>query len=360
MIYNIKNNNREELVMSDPILSVIVPIYNKEEYLLESLNSLINQTFTNSEIICVNDGSTDSSLSILKEIQKSCDRIKIISQSNKGASAARNEGIRNAKGKYIIMMDADDTIEKTMHETMILKAEQFNADMIICNFVVHSNAKKITHKLDYPYDVLIEREYIEREVIPNSICALNLEKTIYVHCTVLFKTEIFFKNEIKYDESHSKEEDKPVIMNYMKYAQRMIFIEEAFYHYIHRKGSLVTTYSDRFNNILDNIYQYKKWFSDIYDFDSENWHNYYIVKFEECIQYVLAHRKDVDNVKKAVMEIIEHPESIKTFFAIRNGYDLIKRMYEKNDYKAIYRYYMRKFLKFRTKLFIKNIIGIVK
>ena len=88
--------------MNKPLLSVVVPVYNKENYLRESLYSLINQTFKDTEIICINDGSSDNSLDVLYEIQAQCERIKIITQENKGASAARNEGIRSANGKYLM------------------------------------------------------------------------------------------------------------------------------------------------------------------------------------------------------------------------------------------------------------------
>lgn len=101
-----------ESKMSNPMLSVIMPVYNKEKWIENTLHSVINQTFFDSEIIIIDDGSTDSSL----EIVEKCDRIKVLKQKNKGASAARNVGIDTARGKYIIMLDADDTIEPNMHE----------------------------------------------------------------------------------------------------------------------------------------------------------------------------------------------------------------------------------------------------
>lgn len=92
-------------------ISVVVPVYNVETYLEECLNSIINQTFSDIEIICINDGSTDSSLDILNDYSKKDDRIKIINQENKGLGATRNKGIDLAKGKYIFFIDSDDYIE---------------------------------------------------------------------------------------------------------------------------------------------------------------------------------------------------------------------------------------------------------
>ena len=97
-------------------ISVIIPVYNVENYLEESLDSIINQTFTDLEIICVNDGSTDNSPSILNNYANKDSRINIINQENKGLSAARNSGLDVATGDYIYFFDSDDILELTALE----------------------------------------------------------------------------------------------------------------------------------------------------------------------------------------------------------------------------------------------------
>ena len=116
-------------------LSVIVPVYNTEKYLRECLDSIINQTFRDIEIICVNDGSTDKSLEILKEYALKDNRIKVITQGNKGQSVARNIGLNNASGKYITFIDSDDYLD-------------FNTYKIVLSFVLapKSLAMKIQNK----------------------------------------------------------------------------------------------------------------------------------------------------------------------------------------------------------------------
>lgn len=128
-----------------PMLSIIIPVYNKEKYLTETLNSVLAQTYTNSEVLLINDGSSDNSLRICKEFHGKCERIRIINQENSGASAARNQGIEAAKGKYVIMLDADDTIEPTMHEVMIAKAEEHCADIVVCGYNFVGNNHKEIH-----------------------------------------------------------------------------------------------------------------------------------------------------------------------------------------------------------------------
>ena len=116
-----------------PKISVIVPVYNVEKYLQECLGSILNQTFHDFEVICVDDGSTDESLAILQEYNKKDDRFVIIRQRHSGAGAARNNRIKLAKGKYIQFLDADDYFEPTLLEEMYNHAEKYGADMTACS-----------------------------------------------------------------------------------------------------------------------------------------------------------------------------------------------------------------------------------
>ncbi len=113
-----------------PKVSVILPVYNVEEYLQQALDSIINQTLEDIEIICVNDGSKDNSLSILEEYASKDNRIKIINQENQGQGASRNNAIKISSGKYIAFVDPDDWIELDMFEKLYNKAEKYNTDLI--------------------------------------------------------------------------------------------------------------------------------------------------------------------------------------------------------------------------------------
>ena len=110
------------------LISIIVPVYNVEKYLAECLDSLINQTYQYIEIICVNDGSVDNSKSILEEYASKDYRIKIINQNNQGLSAARNPGMREASGKYIMFVDSDDWIDLCTCKEAVISAEKNHAD----------------------------------------------------------------------------------------------------------------------------------------------------------------------------------------------------------------------------------------
>ena len=114
-------------------ISIIMPVYNIEKYLKECLDSILNQTFKDYEVICVDDGSKDNSLNILNEYAKKDSRFKIISQENAGAGAARNNGLKLAQGEYVQFLDADDYFEPTMLEEMYNKAQEFGADLVVCS-----------------------------------------------------------------------------------------------------------------------------------------------------------------------------------------------------------------------------------
>lgn len=117
-----------------PLISIIVPIYNAEKYLSECLESLLNQTYSNLEIICINDGSTDNSLKIINSYAQKDSRIKVYSQSNQGVSKTRNFGIENANGEYIMFMDSDDTCSLNTIETSLELARANDSDLVI-NFL---------------------------------------------------------------------------------------------------------------------------------------------------------------------------------------------------------------------------------
>lgn len=112
-------------------VSVIIPVYNAEKYLEKCVGSVMAQTLRDIEIICVDDGSPDGSLAILKKLQEKDDRIRILSQPNGGAGAARNNGLRHAQGKYLSFLDADDFFEPNMLEEAVAAAEEYSADFVV-------------------------------------------------------------------------------------------------------------------------------------------------------------------------------------------------------------------------------------
>ncbi len=145
---NIKKYNK-----THPKISIIMPIFNSENFIEECLSSLINQIFKNFELICVNDGSTDNTLKILKKFEEKDERIHIITQENLGAGNARNVGMKASKGEYIIFLDSDDIFNETMLEELYAQIKGNNLEIVICNsqnFYIFNN-KTIFYKKNYSF-----------------------------------------------------------------------------------------------------------------------------------------------------------------------------------------------------------------
>ena len=167
---NIKKYNK-----THPKISVIIPIYNSENFIKECLNSLINQSFKNFEIIGINDGSTDNSLKILKEFEEKDERIYLKTQNNLGAGIARNVGMKMAKGEYLIFLDSDDIFNETMLEELYAKIKGNNLEIVICNSNSFDtlNNKKIFYGKRYSFSD-------EQMMILNkNFSSLNIEKDFF-------------------------------------------------------------------------------------------------------------------------------------------------------------------------------------
>jgi len=130
-------------ILDDQVnVSIIVPVYNVEKYLEKCLESIINQTLKNLEIICVNDGSTDNSLQILEDYAKKDQRIKIINKKNRGSGAAKNTGMKNASGEYIGFVDSDDWVDLAMFEKLYNRAKSQKSDMVMCPIYIYDNVNQ--------------------------------------------------------------------------------------------------------------------------------------------------------------------------------------------------------------------------
>ena len=170
--------------MSQPQISVIIPVYNVEQYLSKCLESIINQTLQDIEIICINDGSTDNSLQILEEYAQKDSRMIVINQENQGVGVARNKGLEIARGDYIWFVDSDDYVERNGLDYVYEKSKENNAD-IVC-FGVNNICKSTIisgHTNQYLSEINMGSKYLaaDKELFDY----LNLDND-YTH---LFRTD---------------------------------------------------------------------------------------------------------------------------------------------------------------------------
>lgn len=227
-------------------ISVIMPVYNVELYLNESMDSIINQTFKNIEIICIDDGSTDSSSDILKRYKEEDSRIKIFTQENKGQGNARNRGISLAKGKYTYFMDADDILELNALETTYSIAENDNLDMVLFKLINYDDQTKKVSPLKY-YDM---KEL--RNIVHDNIFTYEDVKDIIFKVAVSPPAKLFKTNLIKNIQFPEKVifEDNVFFMHAFLNAKRIRFYDEYLYYRRLRLNSTMTNYEHFSDSII--------------------------------------------------------------------------------------------------------------
>lgn len=208
-------------------VSVIIPIYNVEKYLRRCLNSIVNQTLSDIEIICINDGSTDNSLEILQEYAQKDERIVIINQQNEGVSRARNYGINIAKGEYIGFLDSDDYIDYNFYEKLYEAAKRTNAE-IACASIYWNRYKD--------YMLKIKKEKLCKKPSSKYIAAA-LPACCYVWNKIYKTSKIkehncYFEPDIYY-------EDMPWTFRTVYLLNKMITVPNICYYYEYNPVSIV-------------------------------------------------------------------------------------------------------------------------
>lgn len=253
--------------MKKPIISVIVPVYNVEDYLAKCLDSILNQTFSNIEIICVNDGSTDGSRKILEEYKKRDFRIKIVDKENGGLSSARNAGMKVAQGEFYSFIDSDDWIDKTMLEKLYENITTLNSDISIC--AVHQ-FDETNQKIDdsNPYYTL---EFFDK-TFDNRAFSYKDTKPFIMDVCVMAWNKLYRRSLIEECNAEFPDglifEDGPFFFTIFFKTDRVSIVRDFLYYYrINRKNSIIQKAGKKFLNVIDvSELMYSK-IKDLPDFD---------------------------------------------------------------------------------------------
>ena len=265
------------------MLSVIIPVYNVENYLNECLDSVTSQTLEDMEIICIDDGSTDNSPNILKEYQKKDSRIKIITKENGGQATARNLGIKEAQGEYIAFVDSDDFIEPTMFEKLYTKAKDNNLDIAMCKIATFDNQTEEIKDNVWYYMLGVFRDF-DKDIFNHKD---TKEFTCHIAVTPynkLYKTTLLKENNILFPEGLIFEDEKFFYDTYLR-AKRVSIVDEFLYYYrINRKGSTVDTIKD---NDFSDIVPISKLIRETFK-ETDNYEDYKILLSNRFIHLQLA------------------------------------------------------------------------
>lgn len=235
-------------------ISIIIPVYNVEKYIKRCLDSVINQTYKNIEVILINDGSLDNSGLICNEYAKKYNNIKVFHKENGGVSSARNLGIDKANGEYLAFVDPDDFIDKYMYEKLYNSIKKFNSEIAVSSFSYIINGiedkQDISNKeIVFSKEVVIEKYF--QNVYPFNYSFL---------CNKLFKKELF--NEVRLNVKILVQEDTEIMIKLYNKSKKISYIGEALYFYELRNESLTSNKISRGKITTEQafleIYKYTK------------------------------------------------------------------------------------------------------
>lgn len=238
--------------MKSRIISIIVPVYNGEKTIGNCLRSILSQNIQKMEVIVVNDGSEDDTLKNLEVMAKRDQRIKIIDQNNCGVSKARNRGIEEARGKYIMFVDADDELEQNSLCSLLRKMEKGNFDFLIANY------KKIFKFSNGKKREIIPKQrntiYRKNDEIWKNMTALLHSGIINSPCGRLYKRSIIIENDIRMDIDLSVGEDLQFNLEYLEYINTLEVDAEIIYKYNSFNSTLTNSYkNEMFEERLKSI-----------------------------------------------------------------------------------------------------------
>ena len=307
-------------------VSVIVPVYNVEAYLDRCLDSLVNQTLKDIEIIVVNDGSPDNSQDIIDKYVKKYENVFGYKKKNGGLSDARNYGLNKASGDYIAFVDSDDYVESTMFSKLYNKACEGNFDVVVSNF-------------DYVDDLGnllgVGSSNIDKDLYGDEIkkSMLNIYPTAWnkLYKRELFSNNIEFKKGVWF-------EDVEFMYRLFPYIKSIGVVFDNLYHYVQREGAITKTFDERLYHYIDN------WNGIIDFYKDRGLYDDYKMELEFCyVRYLYANfvkqatnYRDKDKYREAVNEVIKN---VKDKFPCYR-----KNKYFYKSFKGLYLVMFNKFI----------------
>ena len=209
-------------------VSVIVPVYNSEKYLEKCLNSILNQSLKEMEVIVIDDGSTDNSVEIIKSFASRDNRIKTIFQGNFGPSVARNNGIKKSNGEYITFVDSDDWVNESAYLSLYEKAIESNADVLLMQLYCWFSNKEKDYilKFDLEPHTILSKEEIKEKILPDFLYSGKYGSPIK-----FYKKELFIKNDLSFPEDRTIGEDWLFNMDVFTYSDSVYYYDTPFYYY---------------------------------------------------------------------------------------------------------------------------------
>lgn len=311
-------------------ITIIVPIYNQAKYLKKCLDSLIIQEPKNIEFLLINDGSTDNSLSIMKEYAIKDHRFRIYSQENKGVAAARQKGLDIAKGQWISWVDPDDWIEPDTFNVILSKINNTNSDIVRFGGNIYDyNSEKFILKESIGINALLSKEAIERWGLYDSY--IYMEAGLHLLC---IRNDFIKRNNIRFSNSRIGEDYCFTFLCYIM-SSSITYMQDKLYNYVRYDNSLIHKKTDENSNYINNIdcaYNYLL-NNNLLEKKQLFWNEYLINAAGACFLYIPQKSHKYRNIIN----------KLKRYFRSRNSWNEFKKRSALRTNTYIYEFYERLF-----------------
>jgi len=295
------------------LISIVVPVYNVENYLESCLNSILNQSYKNIEIIVVNDGSTDNSLEIINQFLLKDKRVKLINQKNKGLGGARNTGLEYSNAELIVFVDSDDIINKTMIEKLYYKQKERDSDIVTCRYkrvFRDGRIDLISHNETYSDNLL-------KDILLGHIAPMAWNK--------LYKKKLFMNNDIRYPEELYYEDQYPLIQLFFN-AKKVDQCDEVLYTWFITESSISKTISQK--HIKDFFEVMKKILVYLINNKQQKYIDIFVNRvFYLTISHILVNFEKIKNKNDFLKLLMILDESFKSLFKNIAYLEIIKNKY---------------------------------
>lgn len=234
------------------LVSIIVPVYNAEMFLSDTITSLINQSYKNLEVLLIDDGSTDQSLALCKQYEQQDGRIKVFHKVNEGVSATRNYGIEKSSGKYLMFVDSDDYLESEAVETVVGLQAKYSVDLVIYGHKIVKEDQRVTYVNEFLFQYYTDEQEITTQVIPKLI----IDELLNHVWNKIYLARIIKENHIRFDEKLNLGEDLLFNFEYSREVHSLVLADDILYNYRKHSEDTLST------KLHSNKYEMLKYIND--------------------------------------------------------------------------------------------------
>lgn len=295
-------------------ISVIIPVYNAEEYIARAAESILAQNAADVELILVNDGSTDGSAGICSALGEKYEHVHVVHKENGGISSARNAGIDTSSGEYILFLDADDYLDPDACGEIGKVIRAHHPDCIDFGWKYVSKTGEITENHHKIQKNTLLGEDILREVILPPLLNLRQDPEHFVYdfaCNKVFHRDLLRQHQVRFDENRRVWEDRPFVVEYLRHCRSYYSMDRCFYNYVDVAGSLSRKFSmDFLWIILENFRLYRRLFGTEYDFDTPYVNSHWCRSVEQMVFRYLQERDRGDEIRECITNTLRDAQVI--------------------------------------------------